>query len=188
MLTMSCNRLTSAVMTAELTVRHALGSAMLALTERQRKFVLYLLETGSDNASAAARAAGYGGNDSSIRVTGWRIAHNPKVQAAIREEGLRRMGASVLAVTSHLVDIATGRETRATVGERLKAMSMVLNRVGLHEMSEHKVSVEHTVDDASMIKRITHLATKLGIDPQKLLGQVTPIEIPAEEIEDVSDE
>lgn len=175
-------------MGTELTTRHSLGKAMQALDERRRKFVIYLLETGSDNNSAAARAAGFTGTDGSIRTTGWKIAHDPKVQAAIHEEGQRRMNATILSATSYLADVVGGRETRATVGERLRAVQMLLNRVGMHEMSEHKISVEHTVNDETMIRRITMLASKLGLDPQKLLGQVAQVEIPAEEIEDVTDE
>ena len=58
-----------------------LGPAMLALNERQRKFVHALMMQARKSNSRAARMAGYSATSSLLlRVTGHRLAHDPKVK------------------------------------------------------------------------------------------------------------
>src|SRR3954453_12346600 len=72
--------------------------AMAELNPKQRAFVLgYVCQTNAD-ATAAARLAGYesNGSDQSIRVTGFRLTHDPKVLAAIREIVVSRASKNLL--------------------------------------------------------------------------------------------
>lgn len=152
------------------------GPAMRRLTERQREFVMVLLESGTSNMSKAARQAGYIGNDETIAVTGYRLSHDLKVQAAIQEEAGRRLHTGGIMATSRLLNIAENSMDEKTA---LKAIEMVLNRTGLHAVSEHKVQVDYSTNDPSdQIKRVRNLALTLGLDPAQLLGNagVTMIE------------
>jgi len=144
-----------------------LGPAMQALLPRQRKFVVAMLDGGGTKYSRYAQIAGYSGDAEALASTGHRLAHDTKILAAIQEEGIRRVRASVGMATSQLVTLA---ETAPLHKDRLKAIEMILNRSGLHALTEHKVTVEHPTDPLSIVERIATLANKLGIDPKKLLG------------------
>jgi phage terminase small subunit len=63
------------------------------LTEKQRAFVVHFVETGGDNATESARAAGYADNGGSgIRVAATRLKADPRVLAAIREVTEQQLG------------------------------------------------------------------------------------------------
>jgi len=150
-----------------------LGPAMRALTQKQRQFVYALLETGTNDHTQAARLAGYkADNMASLRVSAYQTAHNPKVQAALHEEAEKRLGAAKIMAVSELVRIAESGVDERT---RLKAISMLLNRAGLHEKTEHKVTVEHEEGSGDLLARITYLAGALGVDASRLIGSATPL-------------
>lgn len=158
------------------------GPAMRAITEMQRRFVIAILEQGTANFTDAARIAGYKGDRHQLSVVGHHTAHNPKVQEAMHEEAKRRLHAGVIPAIATLVEVATDKFHK----DRVKAAAMILNRVGLHEMTEHKVTVEN-VSDSAMIERIHQLAGRLGVDAKKLLGsaakKVTAVDAEFEEAE-----
>lgn len=141
---------------------------MKKCTPLQRNYVSALLELGSANHKRAALMAGFSGNDNSLRVTAHRVHHDSNVQAAIREEAERRMTGATIMAASVLVE-TIGDKTQQTK-DRLKAAEMLFNRTGLHAKSEHKMTVEHTHDDAAMVARIKLLADSLGLDARKMLG------------------
>lgn len=149
-----------------------LGPAMKNLNERQRAFVVAMIEMGGINYTRAALAAGYGnGNDESAAVQGNRLAHDENVLAAIHEEAQRRMRSGAVMAVQTLLEIANdhGAENK----DRLKAVDMILNRSGLHAVTEHNVKVErHDITDEGMVKRIKLLAEKQGLDPSRLLGSI----------------
>lgn len=149
--------------------RAGFGPAMLALTERQQRFVLACLMTGRDNNAEHARMAGYIGTPATIAVTGFRVAHDPKVLAAMLEEATKRMHSGVLLATSRLMHLAANAKEEK---DQLKAISMILNRAGLHEKTEHKLTVKHETNEAEMLKQIERMAEFLGVDPKKLTGNV----------------
>lgn len=164
------------------------GPAMRRLNPRQREFVMVLLETGTSNMSKATRLAGYTGTDDSIYVQASRLAHDPKVQEAIREEAGRRLNTGGIMAVSRLLSIAENTTDEKTA---LKAIEMVMNRTGLHAVSEHKVAVEHSSGDpVEQIKRVQNLAAALGLDPAKLLGNVgvTMIEDQSEPVDVIDGE
>lgn len=154
-----------------------LGPAMRALpTDGQRKFVIALLELGTMNFTRAALMAGYSGNGNTLNVTAHRLAHDEKVLAAIHEESHRRLHSGKMMAVSVLLNLA---EKALKDSDKLKAIDMVLNKTGLHDIRESIVITrDDSTTDEAMIARITHLAKVLGVDPTKLLGQNTqaPIE------------
>jgi phage terminase small subunit len=143
-----------------------LGPAMRALNAGQRRFVIALLETGASNNTVAAGLAGYGGTEGSRRVMAHNLAHNPKVQAAIKEEADRRLRAGALLAASALVEIAGNPMHK----DRFKASVELLNRAGLIVQTEHKVIVEDNRLSEEIEQGIIALSQRLGVDPTKLLG------------------
>ena len=152
------------------------GPAMKKLNDRQRAFVTAMLDFGGRDNTKAAKAAGYGNPDNpdrnALHVIAHRLAHDPNIQEAIKEEGIKRLNASTIMAVNTLLDIADDPATEKK--DRLKAIEMIMNRTGLHATTEHKVNVTHTDPTSDeMVKRITLLAQKQGLDPAKLLGGPT---------------
>lgn len=148
--------------------RGRLGPAMKALpTDRMRAFVMAILDLGMVDHTRAAMMAGYASeNREALRVQAHRLAHDERVQAAIQEEAKRRMTAGAAIAASKLVDFLNDPDKKVA----LRAIEMLMNRVGLHATTEHKVAVEHTLNEAETIARIQNLAGLLGVDAQQLLG------------------
>lgn len=147
-----------------------LGPAMRNLNDRQRGFVSAMFDYPGISNTKAALAAGYGnGNPECAAVQGNRLAHDEDVLAAIHEEAQRRLRSGAIMAVQTVLEIAS--DPTAENKDRLKAVEMLLNRSGLHAVSEHNVKVEHRdITDEGMIKRIKQLAEKQGLDPVKLLG------------------
>lgn len=173
----------------------SLGPAMLALpTDNMRAFVCALMEAGDNNHKRAAIAAGYQGNDNTLQVTAHRLAHDDRVLAAMHEESVRRLNTGKVMAVSTLLTLVRDAQKDS---DKLKAIEMVLNRVGMHGQSEHKVTVNDVSrTDAAMIDRIKQLAAKMGLDADKLLGEqpskatstaLTVIEAEFTEVEGSSD-
>lgn len=146
--------------------RGKLGPCMQALTDRQRKFVYAMLDTGQVNHTACARVAGYQGDEDTMKVTAHRLAHDEKIQAAIQEEARKMMGAAQLVATAHLVLIATNPAHK----DQLSAIKELMNRSGLAAATEHKITVTHAVDRVGVLREIEALAKDSGMDPRKLLS------------------
>lgn len=151
-----------------------LGPKMRALQPKQQAFVMALLVNGDDNASRAARDAGYSPAANVVNVTAHRLMHDARIQEAIQEESVRRLNSASILAVSELVKIAGNPAHKS----QTKAIEMILNRTGLHAKSEHKVSVEHMMGDDELRDKIKHLAEKHGIDLSAYTGQtlidVTP--------------
>ncbi len=163
------------------------GPAMSRLNERQRAFVTSMLDYGGKDNTKAAIEAGYEGTPVSIRVQAHRLAHDEKIQLAIREEAQKRLNASTVMAVNILLEIADD----VTVAEksRLTAIGMILDRTGLHATTEQKVTVTR-VDETSaeMVKRIEQLATGLGLDAQKLLGNCVTVDAEFVEVKKPEDD
>lgn len=168
----------------ELDTDGRLGPAMLALNERQRRFVHALMMQARKSNSGAAKLAGYSARSGvSLRVAGHRLAHDAKVIAAIREETANRIQSSALMAADVLFDIAN--DPKQAAKERRAAAGMLLDRGGFGP--QQHISVTKTVNDmtgAAMLDRIKALAAKNGIDPMALLGPNT-IEAEFTEVKDV---
>ena len=149
----------------------AFGPAMVALpTDRQRAFVIALLDTGGINHTKAAQLAGFEGDNNSLKVTAHRVFHDERVQAAIREEANRRLHASAGLAVCVLVEIATSAPQPK---DRIKAAQAILNRTGMHEKTEHKVTTtDISKTDEELVKRAKELAKQFGMDERQLLGDM----------------
>src|ERR1700744_1660602 len=105
-----------------------LGPAMKACTEPQRRFIIALLETGGQNYGKAAAIAGHGGTELASRVAGHRLAHNPKIIAAAREEADRRLRGGAILGASVMIEIASDPMHK----DRFKAADRLLGSAGLN--------------------------------------------------------
>lgn len=145
-----------------------LGPAMLACTERQRRFVICMLEMPNVDHTKAARAAGFADkDDSGIRATAWRLAHSERVQAAIQEEARKRINSMAIVAASRLGEMLENPGHK----DHYKAVTAVLNRTGLHEKTESVSTVRHEVADEAAIEKIERLARALNLDASALLGR-----------------
>lgn len=145
------------------------GPAMLALSERQRKFVLAMAADPFGNPTRWARAAGYSDKSEAAKVRGFELIHSKAVEDATLEFARNQLNTlGPIIATFAMLRIA--RDPKHD--KHLKAVEMVANRIGLHEVSEQRHFVEHTdrTSDA-VIDRIKAAAAKLGVDPAALLGQ-----------------
>ncbi len=156
--------MTSALTTIQAPVEF--GPAMTSLNERQRAFVIALNNSGLENATQAARLAGYSQKGAS--VTAHRLMHSKNIQDAIREDARARLASLVPGALRVLQDTIDNE----THPDRLKAALSILNRTGINEVMERNVKVEVTMTTDQKLARIGELAEKLGLDPKVLLGNV----------------
>jgi hypothetical protein len=143
-----------------------LGPAMLALSEKQRKYVWAMLNNPLGNPTVWCRAAGYSDKGEACKVRAFYVARNPKIMEAAQEEcrkHLNTMG-GVLGV-GVMMQIARKKGHK----QQLAAATALANRSGFHETTEHKVTVEH-IDDTRMLEFANRLASELGVDRGKLIG------------------
>jgi phage terminase small subunit len=142
------------------------GPCMAALTAMQRRFVLAMLADPSGTQGDWGRAAGYSDKADGAKVQACRNLQDTKVQAAIYEVARGHLnGAGPLLAIQNLLRIANdprhSKNFDATVG--------ILDRVGIHTKSEHRVTVEHK-DDREMLALVARLAGELGVDARTLIG------------------
>jgi phage terminase small subunit len=153
------------------------GPAMAKLSPQQRAWVVAFLETGpQENATAAARAAGYGASsataeqrETACKTTGHRLRHDARVLDAIQELAKERFRLVAHRATEELVALIDNQDPKV----KLKAIDMILARTGLNAAQQIDVNHKHglaDMDDKAMIRRIAQLAESQGLDPVKLLG------------------
>lgn len=149
------------------------GPAMQALSEKQRAFVMAMIEVPGCSHAAAARRAGYSDVAEGAKVRGHYLAHNPSVQAAIREESGKRLNAASLTAAGVLMQLLTDEAVEAK--DRIKAAGMLLDRSGFG--AAQTINVNKTTTDRTgkaIMERIVALASKHGLDPQQLLEPEKP--------------
>ena len=146
-----------------------LGPAMAALNPNMQQFALAILQTGCSQAKAA-QLAGYTGDAVTLKATGWRLAHDQRVQAAIHEEAQKLIRSTSVMAIGVITEIAQSPCVDAK--DRLKAAVELLNRSGLHAHTEHHLTVERPATAAEDIERVKVLAGQLGLDAKVLLGAV----------------
>lgn len=119
------------------------GPAMRKLNPRQRSFVDYIVTNGTNNAATAAREAGYPDNGTaSIRVQGYRLAHNPDIIAAIAEESKRRLDFSLPQFIHTIIGIATD----PTHKDQLKAAITGAGMAGVAAVTKSTQEVTHRIE------------------------------------------
>ena len=146
-----------------------LGPKMNALVPKRRAFVQALMNQGTRNATQAAAAAGYSQvSNESLRVQASNLMHDDAVQEAIQEEAKRRITTMLpLALETVAAIMENPQEGGAT---RLKAATTVMDRTGVHAVSERITREEPLERDPDQIKRIMGLAQVLGLPIEQLLG------------------
>lgn len=145
------------------------GPAMQALTEKQRRYVQAMLANPFGNPRRWALAAGYSDASEAAKVSGHRLSHDPKIEAAADELARQYLG-TMGPVLGIAVAMRIARNPKHP--KQLRAAEMLLNRVGLHETTEHRVTVKHTDQTGEgVMARIKQAAALLGVDPSVLLGE-----------------
>jgi len=159
------------------------GPAMKALPgDAWRAFVMAMVNTGGKNHTECLRLAGYEGDKDYLKVRAHLIVHDPRTQAAIQEVGRSRFRSLTLDATLVLAEAMTAQKAIVTKDgvdgyepdwtTRVKAANSVLDRGGLHALSEHHVTVTKTLSREEKIMEIAKLAKMLGKDPKDLLGNM----------------
>lgn len=147
-----------------------MGPAMRALDERQRAFVLAVLQYPTATRQKWTRIAGYGTEGSSSlyhRVQGHRLMSSRRIQAAIKEETDNRVKLGGAIGIAGLIAMASDPKHR----HYLKACESLADRAGFSAVQKVDVKHEHTdLTGDAVRKEIARLAAKVGIEPQKLLG------------------
>jgi hypothetical protein len=146
------------------------GPAMRVLNPRMRAFVTAWIETGIENWTELARLAGYEGDRLTLKSTGYRVAHDPRVIAALKEEGQRVLDAGSIIAIKTLTHLS---RTAAKDSDKIKAADMILNRTGFSATTEHKVTVEHITPQEKM-REIERLAALFSIPIEQLRGMSAP--------------
>ncbi len=157
------------------------GPAMSALSERQRQFVLAMIEFPGISQTKAAAKAGYRNSPGGMRVQGHYLAHHPGVQEAIREEAGKRLNASSLTAANVLMAFLTDKNVEAK--DRIKAAGMLLDRSGFGAMQTIHVNktVTKKIDASAAEARIAEFRHKFPEMFAKLVGvDAAPAVIDAE--------
>lgn len=158
---------------------HEFGPAMAALTEKQRGFVMAMIEFPGITFADAARRAGYSDTADGAKVRGHYCAHNPAVQAAIREEAGKRLNSASLTAANVLMTLLTDEAVEPK--DRIKAAGMLLDRSGFG--AAQTINVNKTTTDRTgkaIMERIAALAQKHGLDTKALLSGPAPAVVDAE--------
>jgi hypothetical protein len=150
------------------------GPKMKALpSDRHRSFVraLYQIKPGHGANVKAAKMAGFGTVESSpqsMATIASRLAHDERVLEAIAEEDQKRIRASAPRAISALTRLIEDPDHK----DHARGIGMVLDRVHPVE-TQHTVKVQHDaspqlVATAAVLKRIADLATRAGLDVDKM--------------------
>ena len=144
-----------------------LGPAMKALTPMMRRFVRAVQIVGHGKWMRCAAIAGYQGNERVLAVTGCNLARNPKITAALVEEGgySLQMGADL--AIANIIDIAQN-PNQSKAGVKLKASLSILDRVGLPMKTEHTLNVKRDISDTEE-KLLAGIRTALLKDPNTFI-------------------
>lgn len=146
-----------------------LGPEMAALNERQRRFVMAMIETPGITQGGAAEMAGYStSSDGLLRKTGHFLAHHPAVQAAIRAEAGKRLHSASLLAANVVVMMLT--DDKVPAKEKLRAAGMLLDRTGFAAVQKIDVTRKDESGGA-VLDQIKLLAQRLGLPVQQLLGK-----------------
>lgn len=146
-----------------------LGPKMQACNERERKFVWFYVLNGDENATQAARDAGYAdpGHGASIRVHAHALLQRDRVLEAIEEVGRKAfrglLGPAVLA-TSKMIRNDKHPDHAKTVSATLARLGFV-EKTGVDVSVSGEVAVNHT-DSALQDLRVLK---DLGVPREKLI-------------------
>jgi phage terminase small subunit len=126
----------------------------------------------ANNPTQAARLAGYSDKSEGAKVTAHHLMQNPHVLEALHEVSWKRLnGMAVKAIAALEFIVDTPEHPK-----HLRAVEMVLDRTGFAAQTEHKVIVEHKVNDLQIKALAARFADQLGVPAAKLIGANVAIE------------
>lgn len=164
-----------------------LGEAMQALpNDKWRRAVIAYIEGGGGTLgradkgyTTALRAAGFRGTAGSLRVSAHRFFQDARVQAALQEEARRRLVTLLpSALRAHEQIMADPSHK-----DRLQAARSVMDRGGLHVVTEEKKTLEITFGPAERARAVM-LARRLNIPLDQLVGVRAAKQIAAQPAQD----
>jgi phage terminase small subunit len=143
------------------------GPKMRALTEKQRAFVMALVEFPGMSGAEAARMAGYSDTGDACKVRASQMRSDQRIIEAIQEQAGKRLWAISLKAAGRIDQLMDSPDDAVA----LKAAMAVLDRTGM--AAQQNININQTVRDESgkaIMDRIRQLAQKHGLDEQRLLG------------------
>ncbi len=148
---------------------------MSALSDRMRAFVLAVLDQRKRNNTAAARRAGYSeASPGALRVTAHKIAHDPRVIAALHEEAGKRMETAAHIAAAVVVDVMTRKDAKDK--DVLKAAGMILDRIGYG--ASQTINVNKTVvrkmDVSAAAAKIADFRRRFPEHFARMMGEAAP--------------
>lgn len=138
------------------------GKAMACLSERERLFVIAMLQQGLNKKAAqiAASEAGY-----TNPVYGYELMRRDNILAAMREEATKRVAGAALLGISGMLEIAANPMHK----DQYKACKDLAALNGF--TAEQRIVVEHIDSDSkAMIQKIRSMADNLGVDAAQLIA------------------
>jgi phage terminase small subunit len=156
---------------------------MLALNDRQRCFVVALFDDDAPREghglwSYAAAQAGYSAsNPAVLKSQGWRVAHDPKVIAAINEYAKLH----VRTLSPEAIKALKGVLKDSRHRDHLRAITTILDRTDPIE-NKLAVAVEQTWKPSAevtekVLRRIDELAAKFGLLPALKVIDAEAVEV-----------
>lgn len=142
-----------------------LGPCMQALNEKQRDYVRMFVAYGDP--LDAARASGYGGeHPQSVRNAAWKLAHDPRIKAALREYAEAHLSGLVPLATTALENILLNPAHTS----HFKAVERILNQAGMVIAQKHEVDVVDNRTADELKSYVMSIANAHGLDVKKILG------------------
>lgn len=149
----------------------AMGPKMLALREPRQRLFVWWMANGAPSATAAARAAGYSDVKEGAKVRGCLLMQQPAILDALNETAGKTM--------KSLAPLAITKAKKILEDERHpyhgRMIETILDRSGHSSKTEHKVTVEHTVDLKELETLARRLAQENGIAPERFIGLGAPV-------------
>lgn len=165
-----------------------MGPAMLALNERQRRFVCALAIFGCEPERAYAWAGYNVKTPGSLQANASRLHNTEAVQEALREEATRRFNSAPLMVMSGLLEMCSPVHNPDRK-LRLKALQDAADRLGYGAKTEHVVTVKDDRTTNAIMASIMQMAIANGLDPKMLTAPGGVIDAQYSEVnpDDLSD-
>jgi hypothetical protein len=147
-----------------------LGPKMQACNERERKFVWYYVTAADENASEAARIAGYadpGGHSSSVRGQAHHLMHRERVLAAIEEVATKAFRGLLMPAVRAARNMIDDKKH----GDHAKTVLSTLSRLGKSERTGVDVNVtgDLTVNHTDQALRDLRALLELQVPREKLI-------------------
>jgi len=134
-----------------------------------RAFVQFFINTGGRSATECAMMAGFSDRSrNSLEVQGHVLVHDARIQAAIQEQSR----SALLGLAPLAVGAMRGVLENSGHKDHIRAALGVLDRTGLHAVSETKMTSTVTIERKEQITQTIQLCAELGLDAKALLSKM----------------